>query len=151
TLDRALAEGDGLLWNVEIKTPAALGATLDVAGDWRATRRLLVTSFWHPLVVPFADLGLETGLLLASRPLGRGALAALLPPGGRVRTLVWDYEILDGELCEMAAGWGVRSLVYGAKTAGEHRRCLGLEAAGLAGIITDHLEFLPSPGRAGGR
>jgi glycerophosphoryl diester phosphodiesterase len=144
TLDQALRQGGDLLWNVEIKTPAALAAAGEAIGAFAASRRILVSSFWHSLVPPLAALpGVEGGLLLASRPLGGEALAALLPPAAeRVRTLVWDYELLDEELLAQAVALGLRSWVYGPVTAGEHRRCRELSAAGLAAVITDRVDLL---------
>ena len=145
TLDEALAQGGGLLWNVEIKAAAALAAAGEAIGRYAGSRRILVSSFRHDLVPPLAALpGVEGGLLLASRPLGGGALAALLPrPAGRVRTLVWDFELLDEEALAAAARLGLASWVYGPATAGEHRRCGELAAAGLAAVITDRVDLLP--------
>jgi glycerophosphoryl diester phosphodiesterase len=137
TLDRALEMPADLLWNVEIKTPAAVPATRAVLAAWASRRRILVSSFWHSLVPPFRSLGVETGLLLASRPLDAGALLAQLPRDGSVGTLVWDYEILDAELLAAAAQEGLRCWTYGVETVAEHRRCREL-AACLAGVITDH-------------
>jgi glycerophosphoryl diester phosphodiesterase len=140
TLDLALEipAGEDLLWNVEIKTPAAVPAALEVLAGFAARRRILVTSFWHALVPAFRRLGVETGLLLASRPLDAGALFGQLPPDGSAGTLVWDFEMLDPDLLAAAARRGLRNLTYGAESAEEHRRCRAL-AAHLGGVITDHL------------
>jgi|HubBroStandDraft_3_1064219.scaffolds.fasta_scaffold06091_4 glycerophosphoryl diester phosphodiesterase len=137
TLDRALEMPADLLWNVEIKTPAAAPAARAVLAACASRRRILVTSFWHSLIPPFRSLGVETGLLLASRPIDAGALLALLPSDGSVSTLVWDYEILDPELLAAAAEEGLRSWTYGVETLAEHRRCRAL-AACLTGVITDY-------------
>jgi glycerophosphoryl diester phosphodiesterase len=140
TLDLALEipASEDLLWNVEIKTPAAVPAALEVLAGFASRRRILVTSFWHALVPAFHRLGAETGLLLASRPLDAGALFGQLPPDGSAGTLVWDFEMLDPDLLAAAARRGLRNLTYGAESPEEHRRCRAL-AAHLGGVITDHL------------
>ena len=145
TLDEAWRHGGGLLWNVEVKTPAALAAVGEAIGDFAGSRRILVSSFWHSLVPPLAAVpGVEGGLILASRPLDAEGLAALIPLAAeRVRTVVWYYEILDEELLAQSAALGLRSWVYGvAATAAEHRRCRDLSAAGLAAVITDRVDLL---------
>ncbi|HLX09755.1 MAG TPA: glycerophosphodiester phosphodiesterase [Thermoanaerobaculia bacterium] len=144
TLDEALRQGEGLLWNVEIKTPAALAAAGEAIGDFAASRTILVSSFWHSLVPPLAALpGVEGGLILASRPLDGNGLAALAPPpAARVRTVVWYYEIFDEELLAQSTAVGLRSWVFGVATAAEHRRCSELAAAGLAAVITDRVDLL---------
>jgi glycerophosphoryl diester phosphodiesterase len=139
TLSQALARWDGILWNVEVKTPAALGVTLEILESLPPGRRLLVSSFWHPLVEAFARRGFEGGLLLASRPVDESAFFSLFPLEERIRTVVWDYEIFDPDLARRAAERGIRSWVYGAHTPAEHRRCVEL---GLDGVITDRVDWL---------
>ena len=139
TLPQALARWDRILWNVEVKTPAALGVTLEVLEALPPGRRLLVSSFWHPLVAACARRGFEGGLLLASRPVDDEAFFALFPADERIRTAVWDYEILDPDLASRAAERGIRTWVYGVHTPAEHRRCVEL---GLDGVITDRVDWL---------
>lgn len=139
TLPQALARWDGILWNVEVKTPAALGVTLEVLEALPPGRRLLVSSFWHPLVEAFARRGYEGGLLLASRPVDDAAFFSLFPAEERIRTAVWDYEVLDPDLAALATGKGIRTWVYGVHTPAEHRRCVEL---GLDGVITDRVDWL---------
>jgi glycerophosphoryl diester phosphodiesterase len=135
TLDEALDALPGLLWNLELKTPAAAAPAAAAVAARLATHRFLITSFWHPLVDAFTHLpGVECGLLLAGRPATFEAFAGLFPRGGRVRTAVWHYEALDPGLLDQAAALGFRSFVYGVETPEEHRRCTGL---GLTGVITD--------------
>jgi glycerophosphoryl diester phosphodiesterase len=148
TLDEALAEGGGLMWDVEIKDPAAAAAAGEAIGRFAASRRILVSSFWHSVVPPLSALpGVEGGLLLGGRPIdGQGSLAALAAvlggPAERLRTVVWYYELLDAELLAEAAAAGWRSWVYGVLTPGEHRRCRELAAAGLEAVITDRVDLL---------
>ena len=139
-LDEALDRFPHLLWNLEIKAPAALEAVAAAVAARLATHRFLVTSFWHPLVERFAHLPrVECGLLVASRPASFDAFAGLFPRDGRIRTAVWHYEALDPALLDQAAALGFRSFVYGVKTPEEHRRCAAL---GVTGVITDRVDFL---------
>jgi glycerophosphoryl diester phosphodiesterase len=140
TLDAALALSSSILWNVEIKVPEALPATLVRLERLARSHRLLVTSFWHSLVEPFTRIpGLECGLLLASRPATFEAFAGLFPHDGRIWTAVWSYEVLDPGLLDQAVALGFRSYVYGVVTESEHRRAADLP---LAGVITDRPELL---------
>jgi glycerophosphoryl diester phosphodiesterase len=140
TLDAALALSSAILWNIEIKVPAALPATFSLVERSARTHRLLVTSFWHSLVEPFTRIsGVECGLLLASRPATFEGFAGLFPHDGRIWTAVWSYEVLDPGLLDQAVSLGFRSYVYGAATEDEHRRAADLS---LAGVITDRPELL---------
>jgi len=140
TLDDALALSSSILWNVEIKVPAALPATFSRLERLARSHRLLVTSFWHSLVEPFTRIsGLECGLLLASRPATFEAFAGLFPRDGRIWTAVWSYDVLDPALLDQARALGFRSYAYGAATEDEHRRIAELP---LEGVITDRPELL---------
>jgi glycerophosphoryl diester phosphodiesterase len=143
TLAAALALSPSILWNLEIKAPAALPATLAVVERLASTHRLLVSSFWHPLVEPFSRLsrgtGVECGLILANRPATFEGFAGLFPRDGRIWTAVWAYEALDPELLDQAVALGFRSYVYGLATEDDHRRVAELP---LAGVITDRPELL---------
>jgi glycerophosphoryl diester phosphodiesterase len=158
TLDEALERFPGLFWNLEIKVPAAVAATLaqverftrgdlgdrgargDHGGHGGHRPRFMISSFRHSLVEPFTRFpGVECGLLLASLPESFDAFACLFPRDGSVRTAVWDYEVLDPAFLDQGRALGFRNYVYGVETAAEHRHCAGLP---LAGVITDHLERL---------
>jgi glycerophosphoryl diester phosphodiesterase len=146
TLDEALARWGGMLWDVEIKAPAALAAVGEVVARFASSRRLLVSSFWHALVPPLAAIpGVEGGLLLASRPCSAPALAAMVPAMERLRTVIWYYEVMDEALLEQTAASGLESWVFGVAGAAEHRRCRELAAAGLAAVITDRVDLLRHP------
>ena len=138
TLDEALTRFPDVLWNVEIKTLDAVGLTIE-ALKTRDLSKLLISSFRHDAVMAVArQIDADCGLLVADRPLALGGLidpAERLP---RLRTLVWDYEILDRAMVEEARGAGWRSFAYGMETAEEHHFCAAL---GLDGVITDHVEL----------
>lgn len=137
TLDEALAAFPDLFWNVELKTMAAVAPVVDKVQKSEAAR-LLITSFRHDAIVAAAQrLDIDCGLLIADRPL---SLDGLIDPAERlenIRTLVWDFEILDSELVAEARSKGWRSLAYGMVTLEEHHAC---SALGLDGLITDHVE-----------
>ncbi len=139
-LEEALDRFPRLLWNLEIKTPAAVERTLQAVTARLATHRFLVTSFWHPVVDRFTHLpGVECGLLVSSRPASFEAFGGLFPRDGRVWTAVWHFEALDAAFLAQARALGFRSFVYGVETPEEHRWCVEL---GLAGVITDRVELL---------
>ena len=129
-----------ILWNIEIKNPEALPAAMPVLKQFQRQRRLLVTSFRHDVVVECADeLAVDCGLLLAHRPLDVVAIIAACSGRPRIKSIVWDYNIInDGVLRAVsAAGWS--NYVYGAVTLAEHQRCAAL---GLAGLITDYPQYI---------
>jgi glycerophosphoryl diester phosphodiesterase len=131
----------GILWNIEIKHPEVWPVAAAILGRYRHTRRIFVSSFRHDVVMQCASaLEFECGLLMAARPLDVERIMAACAGRPLIRSIVWDYNIVDeGVLGKVArAGW--RNYVYGAVTAAEHARCAALE---LAGLITDH------PHRAG--
>lgn len=140
TLTDALERFHDILWNIEIKTPDALPATLEILRRYQQSRRLFVTSFRHELVVRCAEsLEVDCGLLVAHRPV---LLQELLNPHTnrrKIRSIVWDYNILDEEMLRETAASGWRSYVYGAVTLSEHRHCAELN---LAGLITDYPQYL---------
>jgi glycerophosphoryl diester phosphodiesterase len=138
TLDEALTRFPDVLWNVEVKTMAAVDATIETLRS-RGGTQLLITSFRHDAVAAVARrIDADCGLLMADRPLALGPVIGPAEPVPRLRTVVWDFEILDRALVEEARGYGWRNFAYGMETAEEHRLCAEL---GLDGIITDHIEL----------
>jgi glycerophosphoryl diester phosphodiesterase len=130
----------GFLWNLEIKVPAAVDQTLAVVERYRAGKRILITSFCHPVIDTVSRrLDVDCGLLLAHRPLDFNKRPDWVPPSPRVSTLVWYSETVDVELIDRSRQCGLRNFVYGAVTLGEHQRLAGML---VDGIITDHPEFL---------
>ena len=136
TLAEVLEAFPGVLWNVEIKTPEALPATLAVLERHVGKRRLFVTSFRHDVVVAIAQqLPVDCGLLLAHRPLDVGAIIAGCAAWPGINAIVWDYNIVDAAALQTVEHAGWRNYVYGAVTPAEHQHCAQL---GLAGLITDY-------------
>lgn len=146
TLDEALELWGGGLWNIEIKTPAALEAARDSLACFSGSREILVTSFWHDVVGRLDVPGVARGLLMAHRPAGEDDLRRTLDAVEEPRAVVWHYEVLDPDLIAIAKDRGVASFAYSTKTADEHWRCAELE---LDGVITDHPAYLIERGHAG--
>lgn len=138
TLDEALEQFSGVLWNVEIKTTNALSSVIRVLEKHQAGHRIVVTSFCHDLVATCASaLKVNCGLLIAHRPRTLGSLLADFNGDGnpRVNHMVWDYDVLDDALLKQAAIEGFRNFVYGPVTKIEHDYCREL---GMDGVITDY-------------
>lgn len=138
TLDEALEQFSGILWNVEIKTTSALSSVIRVLEKHQAGHRIVVTSFRHDLVATCASaLKVNCGLLVAHRPRTLGSLLADFNCDGnpRVNHIVWDYDVLDDILLKQAAIEGFRNFVYGPVTKIEHDYCREL---GVDGVITDY-------------
>lgn len=144
TLEEALQRWNRPLWNIEIKTPLVSDAALALLSVYGRSRRCLITSFWHNVVERFSHLDVQCGILIAHRPASAQHLLRLLPGDGRIRTIVWSYDLLDATLVESAAAEGLSNFVYGLETKSEHLRCSEMP---VDGIITDHPEFLIKGGR----
>ena len=76
-----------------------------------------------------------------------GAIIAGCAAHARIRSVIWDYNIVDAAALEAVAQAGWDNYVYGAMTLAGHRRCAAL---GLAGLITDYpLHVLSRQSKAG--
>jgi glycerophosphoryl diester phosphodiesterase len=150
TAESVLKRWPELLWNLEIKVPAALGQCIELIERYRATHRLFVTSFWHNLVDEVSlRTGVDCGLLVAHcprAPIVAESLPVDLPAEQqelyfarmRVKSTVWYYETMDVDQLPLSRRAGRRNYAYGVYTPADHRRCAEL---GLDGIITDRPEF----------
>jgi glycerophosphoryl diester phosphodiesterase len=146
--EAALARWPELLWNLEIKTPAAVAASLELIHRLQRSHRLLVTSFWHTVVEEVARQSeADCGWLIAHRPAtAPGASSLAWPPltaeapfwCRRISTIVWNYEFLDPAAVQAAAQAGYRNFCYAIATPDEHAAAPGW---GFDGIITDRPEF----------
>lgn len=135
TLEEALDSFEDPLWNIEVKTRSAWPVAREILRRFHPHRQILVTSFCHDLVVDCArELFIDCGLLTAARPMALNTLAYGLERFPRLRTLVWDYEVIDDLQIRQANQIGLRNLVYGPRTLEEHQRCFSL---GVHAVITD--------------
>ncbi len=132
-----------VLWNIEIKNPEVWPVASQVLAQFQASRRLMVTSFRHDVVKMCAnELSIDCGLLLAHRPLDAGAIMAGCTGQPRIKSMVWDYNIVDEGVLATVAGRGWANYVYGAVTQAEHARC---RALGIKGLITDYPSLVLEP------
>lgn len=132
TLEEALASWAEPLWNVEIKTPSAVPATLEVLRHFKTTRRLLVTSFFHDLLAPIAAaLDVDCGILSAHRPADPSAfLAQARKLHPRLNATLWPYELLSEELVTLARENQLRTFVYDVETLADLALCRQLAIEG---------------------
>jgi glycerophosphoryl diester phosphodiesterase len=127
------------LWNLEIKTPDVLNLTLEILGQDCAARRILVTSFWHPLILEISRrVNVECGLLIAHRPMDFQFRPSWIPDHPSISTLVYHYDTLDPVLVLQSRDCGLRTFVYGAQTLQDHQQLAQWQ---VDGIITDRPEF----------
>lgn len=135
TLDSVLARFDGAFFDVELKSPDALTAATEAL--LRADpKRLVVTSFRHDLIAACAArLPIECGIIVGHRPVSPAAAPWHAFAGfERVRSIVWEFEALDGTVLEPATAAGFRHMTWGALTASDCRTAASL---GLAAVIVD--------------
>lgn len=142
-LDLPVPDPQNFLWNLEIKTPAAIEQTMAAVKDYAMRRRMLITSFWHPLIAEISRRAeVECGLLVCHRPVDMTARPDWVPTHSRVTSIVWYWEFADPALIAQSAACGFRNFVYGATTRAEHAR---LAVWKLDGVITDRPEYLREP------
>jgi glycerophosphoryl diester phosphodiesterase len=141
TLPETLEVSHNCLWNIEIKTASVLPTVLPILAASQHSHRLLVTSFRHEVVLACAEQlpAVPCGLLVAHRPAAFASLAHAALHFHNIRTVVWDYEILDLDIQRLANSLGFKNYVYGAHTDYEHALC---REFGIHGVITDHPEFV---------
>lgn len=130
-----------VLWNIEIKHPEAWPAAARVLKPFQGGRRIFVSSFRHDVVWRCAsELDFPCGLLMAHRPLDIDRIIAACADRPAIRSIVWDYNIVDAAVLGKVTAAGWHNYAYGAVTESEHAHCAAL---GLRGLITDY------PQRAG--
>jgi glycerophosphoryl diester phosphodiesterase len=133
------------LWNLEIKTPSVVEQTIELVERYRSRRQILITSFWHPVIDDInRRVDVDCGLVMCHHPLAMNERPAWIPNQPRLNTLVWCWEFASAELIQQSAARGFRNFVYGLTTPAEHTLAATWE---LAGVITDHPEFVPPHAR----
>jgi glycerophosphoryl diester phosphodiesterase len=135
TLEEALSNFPAAIWNLELKCSAAVPATIDVVRRQPAPEKLLLTSFRHDIVRECAErLDVACGLIAAHAPIDVPQMLGAWQKYARVRTIVWDFNVLDGDLVQQAQGCGFNVYAYGTVTPSEHDSC---RKWGLHAVITD--------------
>lgn len=139
-LNLPLDSSNCFLWNLEIKTSDVLNPAVEILGQYCAARRILVTSFWHPLILEISrHVDVECGLLIAHRPMDFQSRPSWIPDYPSIKTLVCHYDTLDFALVGQSRASGLRTFVYGAQTLEDHHKLAQWQ---VDGIITDRPEFV---------
>jgi glycerophosphoryl diester phosphodiesterase len=139
-LQLPLQESKEFLWNLEIKTPDALELTVEILHRYCPSRRILITSFWHPLVLEISRrIEVDCGLLMAHRPLDFQSQPHWIPNHPSIKTLVYNFGTVDAELVAQSQACGFRTFVYGAETHYDRERLVQWK---VDGAICDRPEFL---------
>jgi glycerophosphoryl diester phosphodiesterase len=136
TLAEVLSRWPDVFWNLEVKCVAAVRPTAELLKQHSRIDRILLSSFRHDIVAECArELDIACGLIVAHAPLDVSQMLAAWQTLARVRTVVWDFNVLDEAMVEQAKKRGFEVYVYGATTVQEHHAC---RAWGLTGVITDY-------------
>ncbi len=139
-LQLPLQGSKALLWNLEIKTPDALEPTVEILLRYLTSRRILITSFWHPLILEISRrVEADCGLLMAHRPLDFQSRPNWIPNHPSINTLVYHYGTVDAELVAQSQACGFRTFIYGAQTRHDHERLVQWK---VDGAISDRPEYL---------
>lgn len=140
-LELSVPDPSTFVWNLEVKTPAAIDPTIAIVQRHAGRRKLFVTSFWHPAIDEISRrVDVECGLLVCHRPMDMRERPAWVPRHPRVTSIVWCWEFANAELIEQSAACGLKNFVYGVTTPDEHARLAGWK---LEGVITDRPESVP--------
>jgi glycerophosphoryl diester phosphodiesterase len=135
TLDEILSRWPAVVWNLEIKCRAAMPVAIELLKRHHNRERFLMTSFRHDVVARCAtELDVFCGLIVAHVPLDVSQMLAPWRALARVRTIVWDFNVLDAGIVGQAKSCGFAVYAYGVETAAEHALC---REWGLDAVITD--------------
>jgi len=135
TLAEALGRFPDAFWNLEVKCAAAVTVAIEVIKRHSRLDQLLLTSFRHDIVRECAErLDVACGLIAAHAPIDVPQMLGAWQEFPRVRTIVWDFNVLDASLVQQAQHWGFKVYTYGTVTPSEHDSC---RKWGLHGVITD--------------
>jgi glycerophosphoryl diester phosphodiesterase len=136
TVSEILSRWSDIFWNLEVKSLAAVPATIHLVKRHPRREKVFVTSFRHDIVARCAhELDVACGLIAAHAPLDVAQMLKSWKAIPRVRDVVWDFNVLDSAIIEQAQQCGFRVYAYGMLTVPEHETC---RAWGLNGVITDY-------------
>jgi glycerophosphoryl diester phosphodiesterase len=135
-LEQALQDITLPIWNIEIKSVAAIKPTANILKNFIGIRKIILSSFWHAAVKILArELKLPCALLVAHCP--DGPLLETLPLKTEVDSIVWDAETVDAAALDWATSVGMKNLVYSYRPTRKHAWLLDKE---IYAIITDFSE-----------
>ncbi|MEN8149574.1 MAG: glycerophosphodiester phosphodiesterase [Planctomycetota bacterium] len=141
TLREALERFPEVFWDLELKDSAAAESAVRIVQDLGIDEQVILTSFRHDLVAFIAArTQLRLGLLLGNRP-HRAPESVCFPwrEFPTVRTLVWDFDLVDEELVAECAEQGYSTFLWGMTGPEEHDRALEF---GAGALITDYPEYV---------
>jgi len=134
TVTEALSEFPDTFWNLEVKCTAAVPAVLEAVKRHPRQDLLLLTSFRHDVISDCAGLDVACGLIAAHAPIDVPQMLGVWQKHANVRTIVWDFNVLDANLIQQARSCGFQVFTYGMVTLSEHQSC---REWGVNGVITD--------------
>jgi glycerophosphoryl diester phosphodiesterase len=142
SLNDALLRFPKVIWNIQIKVPAAISGVLQTLNAFAATRRMIVTSFRHDLVAQCARMApVPAGLLLAHAPSDLPALLQSHADSKWLRTLVWNQRVLTPTLLRQARAARWWNFIYDVADPDSLRL---LAAHGIDAVITDRPDWVPA-------
>jgi glycerophosphoryl diester phosphodiesterase len=113
---------------------------VEILRRYGTSRRILITSFWHPLVLEISRrIEVDCGLLMSHRPLDFQSRPNWIPNRPSITTLVYNFGTVDAELVAQSQACGFRTFVYGAETRYDCERLVQWK---VDGAIGDRPEFL---------
>ena len=141
TLEQALKTWTQIRWDIELKTAEVLENVVQLLRQFPDRERFLVTSFDHDLMRRCAEaLEVPTGVLTYCHPLNPSQFfAEIARCPAHLRSIIWDYELLDQDLIAEAVAQGLDNWVFDVCTAEEHQIC---KTSALAGVITDYPQLM---------
>lgn len=147
TLDEGLEALPNAHWVINIATPAAAPGVFALVQQFARTRQMLLVSLRHELIIQAAySLDIECGLLVTHRPPALNTILYPAMPYPHLRTLIWNYDVLDLPLQQQANALGFHNWAIGAVAEYEHQLCAEF---GISGIITQYPEAVGlKPGNA---
>jgi glycerophosphoryl diester phosphodiesterase len=135
TLAETLSRFPDVYWNLELKCATAVPGTIDVVRQHPGPEKLLLTSFRHDIVRECAErLDVACGLIVAHAPIDLPQMLRAWQKYASVRTIVWDFNVLEASLVEQAQRCGFNVDAYGTVTPSEHDSCRKWR---LHAVITD--------------
>lgn len=136
TLEEALERFPETTWMIEVKAAEAGEEFLRTVRRFGSARRIIVTSFDHPLALDLcAQARIEGGFVVAHRPFPDARHPFGIPARpGLARSIVWRYEIADPKVLLRTARSGYRNWIYELRTRADHEACRSLP---IVGVVTD--------------
>lgn len=134
-LEEALSAWPGLFWNLEVKAPDAAAELARYLETSAPTGPVLVSSFWHPLVLEtgWPDR-VQRGVLVKHRIIGESAYLERVRSAG-AGAVIWNWGLADRETVRRSADLGLDNYAYGVDSDTDFQTACEWK---LTGVISDH-------------